>query len=157
MTKPWSMARSGWDAVIALHPRLNRAVAVAAWGGLASLPTPSIAGGDFVGDWHPYSDPAARLGVMTVTREHVRFAAGPSARLEPVRENGSVFRILTSDGDPFAACGGGVRDYVAFHVLDDGMLAQLFFSADTPPDEPTGTNTMEVLQNGACSVMFYAR
>lgn len=121
------------------------------------LSGPVAAGGDFGGVWQPYSRPAEWLGSMTVSPDQVSFAAGPTARLEPVREGGSVFRIIEPQDETLFECGHESAHYVGFHVLDNGLLARLDYRADKLPAEPTGSNSMEVIRNGACAVMFYAR
>lgn len=121
------------------------------------IPTPLAAESDFVGVWQPYSDPVAALGAMTVEAERLSFAAGPTAHIEPVRRDGSVYRIVGPDHHAFVACHEGAHNYVAFRLLDNGLLARLYYSADAPPPEPTGNDVMDVTRNGACSVMFYGR
>ncbi len=121
------------------------------------LPNTVSAGSDFTGVWQPYSRPAEWLGAMTVAPDRLSFAYGPQAGLEPVRAGGSIFRIVAPQGDAFTECGEQPIDYVGFHVLDNGQLARLYYSADTPPAEPTGSGVMEVTRLGACSVMFYVR
>ncbi|MGM0914270.1 MAG: hypothetical protein ACQEXC_09585 [Pseudomonadota bacterium] len=122
-----------------------------------AVPGPLIAGGDFGGVWQPYSMPALWLGTMTVESDRLSFEAGPTARIEPVREDGSVFRIIEQQYKTLFECGHEPENYVGFHVLDNGLLARLDYRADKPPAEPTGSNSMEVIRNGACAVMFYAR
>lgn len=124
--------------------------------GLAIL-GPVSAGGDFRGVWQPYSMPVLSLGAMTVTHDRLSFEAGPTSRLEPVRQGGSVFRIIESQGEVLPTCGNKPANYVGFRVLDNGLLARLYYREDEPPTEPTGSNSSEVVRNGACSVMFYAR
>jgi len=121
------------------------------------LPGTVSAGGDFGGVWQPYSRPAEWLGAMTVTPDRLSFATGRQAMLEPVRAGGSVFRITARQGEDFLQCGQEAASYVGFHVLDNGQLARLDYSADAPPAELTGSNAMEVTRNGACSVLFYVR
>lgn len=121
-----------------------------------AMPAPLAAEGDFVGVWQPYSNPVAALGKMTVSPDRLSFEAGASSRLEPVRKDGSVFRLVGSDHHAFVACHEGAQNYVAFRILDNGLLARLYYSADAPPPEPTGNDVMDVTRNGACSVMFYA-
>lgn len=122
-----------------------------------AMPGTVIAEGDFGGVWQPYSRPIEWLGAMTVAPCLVSFAAGPQAQLEPVRESGSVFRLIEPQGEGFDDCGPEPVNYVGFHVLDNGQLAVLHYGVTAPPAEPTGGNSMEVVRNGACSVMFYAR
>jgi len=122
-----------------------------------ALPEKGMAGGKFEGVWHPFSRPVEWLGAMTVSRDALSFAAGPEARLDPVREGGSVFRILDPQGYAFGGCGAEPIAYVGFHVLENGQLARLFYWDIGPPAEPTGSNSTQVTMNGACSVMFYAR
>lgn len=122
-----------------------------------AAPGTAVAGGDFSGVWQPYSGPVEWLGAMTVAPDSLSFAEGPQAQLEPVREGGSVFRLIDPQGETFRRCGPEPVNYVGFHVLDSGRLARLYYKADTPPAEPTGSNSQEVTRNGACSVMFYAR
>jgi len=122
-----------------------------------AMPGTVIAEGDFGGVWQPYSRPVERLGAMTVAPGLVSFAAGPQAQLEPVRDGGSVFRLIEPQGEAFFVCGPEPVNYVGFHVLDNGQLALLEYRVDSPPAEPTGSNSLEVSGNGACSVMFYAR
>jgi len=124
---------------------------------LIAAPGTVRAGDDFAGVWQPFSRPAEWLGAMTVTPERLRFASGQEAEFEPVRAGGSVFRITARQGDNFLQCGLDAANHVGFHVLDNGQLARLNYSAYTPPAEPTGSNAMEVTRNGACSVMFYVR
>ena len=143
--------------VIAMYTRMQTVWRTLVCAILIAVPGSLIAAGDFTGDWHPYSGPVVWLGVMTVEPERLQFDTGPSAQLEPVRENGSVFRIVGSEGNPYGECGSGAQEYVAFRVLDNGLLARLYYKVDIPPGDPTGTNAMEIVQNGACSVMFYSR
>lgn len=121
------------------------------------IPVPLAAESDFVGVWQPYSDPVAALGAMTLEAERLSFAAGPTAHLEPVRRNGSVYRLVGPDHHGFVACHEGAHNYVAFRILDNGLLPRLYFSADAAPPESTGNDPMDVTRNRACSVMFYAR
>lgn len=94
---------------------------------------------------------------MTVTPDRLSFAAGPQARLEPVRTGGSIYRVVEPQGNAFLVCGPDPIDYVGFHVLDNGQLALLEYRVDAPPAEPTGNDAMAVTRNGACSVNFYTR
>jgi len=122
-----------------------------------AMPGTVIAEGDFGGVWQPYSRPVERLGAMTVAPDLLSFATGVQAQLEPVRDGGSVFRLIEPQGGDFFVCGPEPVNYVGFHVLDNGQLALLQYRDDAPPAEPTGSNSIEVTRNGACSVMFYAR
>ncbi|MDI5891837.1 hypothetical protein [Halomonas rhizosphaerae] len=122
-----------------------------------AMACPLTAGDDLVGVWQPYSEWATLLGAMTVAPERLSFEVGPTARLEPVRVGGSIFRITAPHGETFLECGEKPVNYVGFHVLDNGLLAFLHYKAHTPPAEPTGSNSMEVIRNGACAVMFYKR
>lgn len=101
--------------------------------------------------------PVLWLGAMTVTPNRLSFEAGPTLRLEPVREAGGVFRIVQPQDEALLGCGHEPANDVGFHVLDNGLPARLYYSADKPSAEPTGKNSLEVARNGACSVMFYAR
>ncbi|MCL7942297.1 hypothetical protein M8009_18665 [Halomonas sp. ATCH28] len=122
-----------------------------------TMACPLTAGGDIIGFWQPYSRTAQWLGSMTVAPDQLSFEAGPTAQLEPVRTGGSIFRITNAQDDSYLECGGKPVNYVGFHVLDNGLLAFLHYRADAPPAEPTGRNSMEVIRNGACAVIFYAR
>ena len=137
--------------------RLSLLARIALVAVIMAMPGNVHAGGDFTGVWQPFSRPAEWLGAMTVAPDRLSFATGPQATLEPVRAGGSIFRITARQGDDFLQCGLEPADYVGFHVLDNGQLARLDYSADAPPAEPTGSNAMEVTRNGACSVLFYVR
>lgn len=100
-----------------------------------AVPGLLIAGGDFMGVWQTYSDPVMWLGAMTIESDRLSFERGPSARLEPVRSDGSVFRVIETKDDTIVSCKGGANQYVAFHILDNGLLALLHYSADKPPTE----------------------
>lgn len=122
-----------------------------------AMPCTVIAEAGFGGVWQPYSRPVEWLGAMTIAPDRISFAAGPQAQLEPVRDGGSVFRLVEPQGEGIFDCGPDPVNFVGFHVLDNGQLAVLHYWDAAPPAEPTGRNSLEVVRNGACSVMFYAR
>lgn len=124
---------------------------------LFATPGQGRAGGDFEGVWQPYSRNTQFHGAMTVSRDSLSFAAGSQAGLDPVRAGGSVFRLVDPQGDGFAECGAEPIAFVGFHVLENGLLARLYYWDNGQPKEPTGGNPTEVTRNGACSVEFYAR
>ena len=118
-----------------------------------AMPGPLIAENDFGGIWQPYSAPAARHGTLTVASDQLSFEAGPTAQLEPVRAAGSIFRLATLQGDPLEGCGPDPVTYVGFQVLENGLMALLYYGSKDPPAEPTGTDSISVTRNGACSVV----
>lgn len=70
---------------------------------------------------------------MTVAFDRLSFELGPTARIEPVRVGGSLFRITAPHGETFLECEEKTLNYVVFHVLENGLLAFLQYNADTPP------------------------
>lgn len=136
---------------------LKKIIFAAGFNTVIAVPGMLIAGGDFMGVWQPYSDPVLWRGAMTIESDSLSFERGPSARLEPVRSGGNVYRIIETKGEPLLECGHEPADYVGFKILDNLLLARLYYRGDKPPAEPTGRNSLEVVKNGACSVMFYER
>ncbi|QXT40482.1 hypothetical protein [Gymnodinialimonas ceratoperidinii] len=122
-----------------------------------TLPGAAMAEGHFNGVWQPFSRPVEMFGAMTITADQLSYATGPQVQIEAVRAGGSIFRIISPEVEEFRVCGPDPANYVGFHVLDNGDLAHLLYVADTSPAEPTGGNSLEVVRNGACSVMFYVR
>lgn len=117
--------------------------------------------GDYFDTWQPYSDPDLWFGASTIQTDRIFYETGPRAGLAPVRDDGSVFRLVDPQGGVFNDCGNEATNYIGFHVLCNGMLAVLHYRHNTPPREPVGNYALQVIQNdavqGTCSVAFFTR
>jgi hypothetical protein len=104
---------------------------------------------------NPTTFQAHGLEQLRLRRGNLSYEAGPSAGLEQVRAGGNVLRLIQHEGDVLDDCGNVPATYIAFCVLDNGMLAVLHYHRDAPPPEPKGSNALEVIAYNACSVMLF--
>lgn len=126
--------------------------ALAIWSASAA-----VAGGDFTGTWQPFGKAMNFFYTMTISDAALAFADGGGAALEPVRPGGEVFRVTEVKGDGWNSCSGTPDTYVAFHVLDDGMLAFLEYQRADPPPEPTGKINLDLMDEPVCAMTFFTR
>lgn len=121
------------------------------------VPSTAYASDDFLGVWEPYSEAGSWFGALTIEKDRIAYAAGPHAGLAPVRDGGSVFRLVDPVGEAFDDCGNAAANFIGFRVLGNGLLAALHYLTNEPPHEPEGRNALEIVQNNACSVAFFSR